>query len=301
MNEYLALGETFLKDADDQYLELGKRILKEGAVRSDRTGVGTIGIFGGQLKFNLQDGFPLLTTKKVFFWPMVKELLWFLEGSTDNKRLNEMGCKIWDQWATESGDLGPIYGHQWVKWQETKIISVEEWDLKRDDYKENGYEYEGIYTNTYIPGSKVIMIKKHNQIAELIHNLKHKPFSRRHVISAWNVADLPDETLSPQDNVIQGKMALAPCHCLFQFHVRSLTIEEFFKQLKFDDRMNDVRQFNLSYVKDNKISPEDKDLNDSFIKSEDYKNKLFKWADNENIPTKRLSCQLYQRKSMCAF
>jgi thymidylate synthase len=164
------------------YLDLMKDVLENGTDKGDRTGVGTRSVFGRQMRFDLSKGFPLLTTKKVHLKSIIHELLWFLEGSTDNNWLKERGVSIWDEWATESGDLGPIYGKQWRSW-----VAAD---------------------------GRVV-----DQIEELIQQIKTKPDSRRLIISAWNPTELPDESISPQENVEQGKMALAPCHCLFQFYV----------------------------------------------------------------------------------
>jgi len=164
------------------YLDLMRDVVQNGIDRSDRTGVGTRSVFGRQIRFDLQDGFPLVTTKKVHLRSIIYELLWFLEGSTNNRWLNERKVTIWDEWALEDGDLGPIYGKQWRSWQ--------------------------------CPDGRVV-----DQISEVIEQIRRKPDSRRLIVSAWNPADLPDETISPQDNVRQGRMALAPCHCLFQFYV----------------------------------------------------------------------------------
>ena len=166
-----------------QYLDLLQKILDEGEVKEDRTGTGTRSFFGHQMRFNLNDGFPLLTTKKIFFKGVVHELLWFLNGSTDNNELKDNGVHIWDEWEDENGDLGPIYGYQWRHWLDQNS------------------------------GESI------DQIQNVIDQLKHNPSSRRIIVSAWNVADLPDESISPQDNVGNNKMALAPCHAMFQFFV----------------------------------------------------------------------------------
>ncbi|MDD5152605.1 MAG: thymidylate synthase [Candidatus Pacebacteria bacterium] len=152
-----------------QYQDLLKHILKNGVKKKDRTGVGTLSVFGYNMRFDLSKGFPLLTTKKVPFRLIVHELLWFLKGDTNIKYLVDNDVHIWDEWADKDGNLGPVYGHQWRKWQGA----------------------DG---------------KIHDQISSLIEQIKNNPSSRRLIISAWNVADLP-------------KMALAPCHCLFQFYV----------------------------------------------------------------------------------
>lgn len=164
------------------YLSLMKEILCDGVQKGDRTGVGTLSVFGRQLRFDLSDGFPLLTTKKLHLKSIIHELLWFLSGDTNVRYLRDNGVSIWDEWATESGDLGPLYGAQWRSW----------------------------------PGRDGAAI---DQIRNLIDGLRKNPNSRRHIVSAWNVAYLPDESKSPQQNAQEGRMALAACHTLFQFYV----------------------------------------------------------------------------------
>lgn len=164
------------------YLDLLQHILDRGNVRGDRTGTGTKGIFGAQLRFDLSQGFPLVTTRKIFFKGVIRELLWFLAGDTNIKYLTDNNVHIWDAWADEKGDLGPVYGAQWRAWQ--------------------------------APDGRKI-----DQITQLIQMIRSKPESRRHIVSAWNPAVLPDESVSPQDNVRAGRAALASCHALFQFYV----------------------------------------------------------------------------------
>lgn len=163
------------------YLNLIQDIIENGETRTDRTGVGTKSVFFRTLEHDFENGFPLLTTKKVFFKGVIGELLWFLSGSEKITWLKENNIRIWNDWANENDSVGPMYGSQWVNW--------------------NGI---GV-----------------NQIDTLIHNLKTNPFSRRHVISAWNVEKLPVEKESIVNNIDNGKMALAPCHYAFQFYVNN--------------------------------------------------------------------------------
>lgn len=165
-----------------QYLDLMRHVKDSGNQKGDRTGTGTVSVFGYQMRFDLGAGFPLVTTKKCHLKSIVHELLWFLKGDTSTQYLTENGVKIWNEWADEYGDLGPVYGYQWRSWP--------------------------------TPDGRHI-----DQILEIITLLKTNPNSRRIIVSAWNVADLPDESISPQENVKQGKMALAPCHAFFQFYV----------------------------------------------------------------------------------
>lgn len=164
------------------YLELLQDIMDSGTVKGDRTGTGVKSVFGRQVRHNLADGFPLLTTKKLHFKSIANELIWFLSGDTNTRWLKENGVSIWNEWATETGDLGPIYGNQWTAWP-TK------------------------------DGGTI------NQIDYVVNALKNNPNSRRILFHGWNVEYLPDESVSPQDNVRNGKMALPPCHLLYQFYV----------------------------------------------------------------------------------
>ncbi len=202
-----------------QYRDLLRHILENGTDKSDRTGTGTRSIFGYQMRFDLQKGFPLLTTKKLHLKSIIHELLWFLAGDTNTKYLKEHGVKIWDEWADENGNLGPVYGKQWRSWEGTDGQVVD-------------------------------------QISELIEQIKKNPDSRRLIVSAWNVADLP-------------KMALMPCHCLFQFETHEISEEE--------RRILWALKNGRSHHYTEKMSV--KDLNDL------------------GVPIRKLSCQLFQRSA----
>lgn len=180
-----------------QYLELLEDVLINGSRVPNRTGTDSFKVFGRQMRFNLAYGFPLLTTKKLHFKSIVHELLWFIAGDTNTTYLKDNGVKIWNEWATETGELGPVYGAQWRKWH-------------KDEYAKLRSEYWPFIE------SKEIDI---DQLKEVIYNIKNNPYSRRHIISAWNPSHLPIENLSPQENVELGRMALAPCHMMFQFNV----------------------------------------------------------------------------------
>jgi thymidylate synthase len=151
------------------YLQLLSHVYENGEDRRDRTGTGTRSVFGAQLRFNLQDGFPLVTTKKIHIPSVVHELLWFISGDTNIRYLQNHGVRIWNEWADENGDLGPVYGKQWRRWKDSKGV-------------------------------------EHDQLADVLEQIRLNPESRRHIVSAWNVGELED-------------MALAPCHSLFQFYV----------------------------------------------------------------------------------
>jgi len=164
------------------YLKLLQDILDNGRRKSDRTGTGTISLFGYQMRFNLAEGFPAVTTKKLHLRSIIHELLWFLRGDTNIAYLKEHGVTIWDEWADDEGELGPVYGAQWRNWVTADGRHID-------------------------------------QMALLLQNIRDKPHSRRHIISAWNPGLLPDESSSPRENAREGLQALPPCHAMFQFHV----------------------------------------------------------------------------------
>lgn len=162
-----------------QYLDLVRRARNDGAVKGDRTGTGTRSVFGHQMRFDLSEGFPLVTTKKIHLKSVIHELLWFIKGDTNTAYLTENGVRIWNEWADENGALGPVYGHQWRNWNSENV----------------------------------------DQLKQVIETLKTNPNSRRMLISAWNPSVLPDTSKSFSENVANGKAALPPCHAFFQFYV----------------------------------------------------------------------------------
>ena len=164
-----------------QYLDLVKHVLENGNEKSDRTGTGTKSVFGYQMRFDLSQGFPMITTKKVHLKSIVHELLWFLKGDTNIEYLKNNNVKIWDAWADSNGDLGPVYGHQWRNWNSDGI----------------------------------------DQVSEVIKTLKQNPDSRRMLVTAWNPGVLPSTNESFEENVKKGKAALPPCHAFFQFYVHN--------------------------------------------------------------------------------
>jgi len=162
-----------------QYHDLIKHVLENGVDKGDRTGTGTRSVFGYQMRFDLNEGFPLVTTKKIHLKSIIHELLWFIKGETNIKYLQDNGVRIWNEWADENGDLGPVYGHQWRNWNSESI----------------------------------------DQLSDVIHTIKNNPNSRRMLVSAWNPSVLPDTSKSFAENVANGKAALPPCHTFFHFYV----------------------------------------------------------------------------------
>lgn len=170
------------KHSEYQYLDLMRHVRATGNMKGDRTGTGVQSVFGYQMRFNLSEGFPLLTTKKLHLRSILHELLWFLNGETNIKYLVDNGVSIWNEWATPEGNLGPVYGEQWRSWKGANGQTID-------------------------------------QIAELIKEIKTNPNSRRLIVSAWNPSVLPDPKVAPEINAANGLQALPPCHCLFQFYI----------------------------------------------------------------------------------
>lgn len=226
-----------------QYHDLLKHILKHGTEKSDRTGTGTTSVFGYQMRFDLSEGFPLVTTKKVHMKAVIHELLWFLKGDTNIKYLNDNGVHIWDEWARPDGGLGPVYGKQWRSWEGPSRGRHDKDDENR------------------VPGELI------DQIDQVIQQIKTNPDSRRLIVSAWNPGELED-------------MKLPPCHLLFQFYVRDMTVPERLQYERDNFGVGDWTK--KGFYKDTTTQG-----------PEDYHNYL----DAIGVPRKSLSCQLYQRSA----
>lgn len=246
-----------------QYLALMQDILDNGVVKKDRTGVGTLSVFGRQLRFDLKEGFPLVTTKKVHLKSIIHELLWFLNGDTNVKYLQENGVKIWNEWANEEGNLGPVYGKQWREWRDCKVVECH--DVGRtQQLMQRGYKYIG---NIKEDGTTYLVYEKpHDQISKVIQQLREDPDSRRIIVSAWNVADLDD-------------MALNPCHNYFQFYTTEMTLLE---RLDWYE-VNEPEKFASAPL-----------INHEDIDDEE---RLHETLDREGIPRRKLSCFYMMRSN----
>ena len=246
-----------------QYLALMQDILDNGVVKKDRTGVGTLSVFGRQLRFDLKEGFPLVTTKKVHLKSIIHELLWFLNGDTNVKYLQENGVKIWNAWSDEEGNLGPVYGKQWREWRDCKVVECH--DVRRtQQLMQRGYKYIG---NMKEDGTTYLVYEKaHDQISKVIQQLREDPDSRRIIVSAWNVGDLDD-------------MALNPCHNYFQFYTTEMTLLE-----------------RLDWYE---VNEPEKFANAPLINHEDIddEERLHETLDRESIPRRKLSCFYMMRSN----
>ncbi|AFO71327.1 thymidylate synthase [Cronobacter phage CR5] len=239
-----------------QYQDLMAEVFAKGTPKKDRTGTGTLSIFGHQMRFNLQEGFPLVTTKRCHLRSIIHELLWFLKGDTNIQYLKDNGVTIWDEWADKNGDLGPVYGKQWRAWTahdevhtgNKKIIA----EMEEDGWEEAGYRE-----------ASMLLTKDIDQIAKVMGQLKNDPDNRRIIVSAWNVADLDD-------------MALAPCHAFFQFYTREMSLDERVQWAEENDNELWSDYIHATFVDENT---------------------RLGWLDKAGVPTRKLSCQLYQRSA----
>jgi thymidylate synthase len=255
-----------------QYLEMMGTVHNIGQVKTDRTGTGTRSQFGKMMRFNLQEGFPLLTTKKIHLKSIIHELIWFLQGSTNIAYLKENGVSIWDEWADANGELGPVYGAQWRRWQDTKIVSMVFDSAKVEELMAQGYRIRTTFSETIgrdgssCDDTMAVMQKEYDQISDAMHAIKTTPDSRRIIVSGWNVGDVPG-------------MKLPPCHALYQFYVSDLTLEERIQMCttnyrhKFDDSSWRAQ------------------LSDERVQE------MQQALDGAGVPRKKLSCMLYQRSA----
>lgn len=263
-----------------QYLDMINHILQHGNTRPDRTGTGTRGVFGYQTRFDLSGWkLPAVTVKKTHLDSMVHELIWLISGDTNVKYLTDNNVSIWNEWANIDGDLGPIYGKQWRNF---------------------GGDFDASFGGTggRIDDSGV------DQLHEIIAQLRDNPFSRRHVVSAWNPKELPDERMSPQANVVVGRMALAPCHALFQFYVEIATIDKFVEELR---RYDPARYSNAPEDERDSLYDGWSDITAKIRKGEDvdldmvsFGSYFDQYIDDLNVPVTiiyALSLQLYQRSA----
>ncbi|QVW28756.1 putative thymidylate synthase [Erwinia phage pEa_SNUABM_8] len=242
----------------NQYLILLNQVQRDGRVKKDRTGTGTKSLFGAQMRFNLQEGFPLVTTKRCHLRSIIHELLWFLKGDTNIQYLKDNNVSIWDEWADKDGNLGPVYGKQWRAWTAHEDMPVFNREacgaLEADGWEESGS-----------CGSDILYTKDIDQIAKVIDQLRNDPDNRRIIVSAWNVADLDD-------------MALAPCHAFFQFYTR---------ELDFDERLHWLD-----------VNMHEKFLEPIFRNEDvDNLEAMHTRLDDFAVPRRELSCQLYQRSA----
>lgn len=255
-----------LNPQEQQYLDLMVDTRGRGQVKTDRTGTGTTSVFGRMMRFDLQQGIPLLTTKKIHLKSIIHELIWFLSGSTSVKYLQDNGITIWDEWVREDGTIGPGYGKQWRRWADTKMLPADS-PAERDFVEKliaagyrmvaqfpSSFAYEG---NPSAASTTVVLKKEYDQITDALNLIKHNPDSRRIIVSGWNVGDVPDQVLPP-------------CHTLFQFYVSDLT---------WNERVQLAIKKNIA-------------IDQSTVSNYTDVNAYF---DSEGIPRKKLSCMLYAR------
>lgn len=218
-----------MNHADTQYLKIAQELLNEATLAKNRTDTSAYKKFGTEMVFDLRDGFPLLTTKKVHIKSIIVELLWFLKGDTNISYLKENGCRIWDEWATEAGDLGPVYGAQWRFWESVKFVAEGDVPkLEKLGYKLRGklsYESPMNCVNTQ-PEKPYVMCKVVDQVQEVMNTLNTDPLDRRMIVTAYNPGVKPTTKLKPHENAEIGLQALPPCHMMFHLNATPMTFEE---------------------------------------------------------------------------
>jgi thymidylate synthase len=248
---------------DIQYLKVAKRIQDQGSYSGNRTDTNTFKMFGTQMIFDLRKGIPLLTSKKINTDALIKELLWFARGETNT---NTLGSKIWDQWATEEGELGPVYGAQWRRWPAFNFIrdpGTESSEKKREFLLGKGYLCIGKTMD-----DQDIMFKNIDQLADILHTLRNNPNDRRMIVTAWNPANNPDSSLSPEKNAELGMQALPPCHTMWQVGTTPLTYQErlglYINTLKFPTVEN-INEIKKAGEQENTVIFNDEDIPEYYI------------------------------------
>lgn len=219
---------TVTNTADTQYLERAKLLRDQATLAENRTDTSAYKLFGTEMTFDLREGFPLLTTKKVHLKSIIHELLWFLRGETNIEYLKQNKCRIWDEWATENGDLGPVYGAQWRRWEDTKFVDRDQVSqLEKLGYTLKGkISYESPMDNHVDPDKPYVMTKVVDQIQEIMDTLRTNPLDRRMIVTAYNPGVKPTTKLKPHQNAELGLQALPPCHMMFHFNATPMTSEE---------------------------------------------------------------------------
>lgn len=275
---------------DTQYLDVAKELLEHATLATNRTATSAYKLFGKQLKFDLRDGFPLLTTKKVHLRSIIHELLWFLKGDTNIKYLTDNNCRIWDEWATESGDLGPVYGAQWRKWESIVIPkSKEEYNTLTSSLN---YKHIGEFVNEDRKINTPLLFKQIDQIQDVLDKLKTDPLDRRMIVTAYNPVVKPTTKLTPQQNAEINLQALPPCHMMFHFNATPLTTNERTELLKAkmaeEIRVKDVELSELAAL----------EFAQGQIEAISF-DELVLWNDFKayDIPEYYLDLQMYQRSA----
>lgn len=266
----------------EQFKSLVRNIVTKGVVKQDRTGTGTISYFGDQQRYNLLEGFPLLTLKKTHMKSIVHELLWFISGSTNNWDLNDVGVTIWDEWANEYGELGPIYGAQWNAWQSPA----------QKDSRSLWARLKSAWKGEPTPTVPI------NQLQYVIDTLRNNPKSRRIIVSGWNPGVLPIEGVSHAENVANGRQVLPPCHLLFQFDASPIRWEDRVNhlvsvgRLQSFDKTIEAMKWALRGATEETIDQMRQEWLDVYFEEDDLQG----W---ETIPQYKykLNCQLYQRSA----
>lgn len=290
-----------MNKADIQYLAVAQELRDHAIKTPNRTDTSAYKLFGKQLTFDLREGFPLLTTKKVHLTSIIHELLWFLKGDTNIQYLKDNKCRIWDEWATEDGDLGPVYGAQWRKWQDIKIPKSEkEYNILTEQlgYKEIGM-FENKESNIYTP----VVFRQIDQIADAINTLQANPADRRIIVTAYNPTVKPTTDLKPHENAEIELQALPPCHMLFQFNTTPISLEqriELFVEQQSEKLVNDREWVEICANREGtplEIAREDsKELWDELMSEDDAVPERV-LTDGFDVPEYYLDMQMYQRSA----